>query len=207
MFDDAGAVLVDAILPRHGGQAFRLDRGLRLRILDVHGGHVPNLVCLGDGGVGAKLSMATTRLMTARWNLTPGMTLYSSHAQPMLTVIADTVGRHHLEGGYCTEPGNVARLGEAARGPNCYDTFVTALAPFAVGAEHVEPDMCIALFQRYTDAPDGRRTRAAASAPGGMIEFEADADLVVAVSDCPQLDAIGNGGGHASVRVCVTRSR
>ena len=205
--DDFGdVVLADEVIPRNGGHALQLERGLCLHIRDTHGGHVPNLICIEAGSVDARLSVATTRLMTARWNLTPGMTLYSSRARPMLTVVADTVGQHHLEGGYCTEPGNLARLGEAAGGPNCYDNFAAAFARFAVGPEQIQPDMCVALFLRYADAPDGRRTRTPASPPGGMIEFKAEADLLVAVSDCPHPADVASASGRASVRVVVTRS-
>lgn len=207
MVDHHGVVLADEVIPRSGGHALYLERGVRIRIRDTHGGHVPNLICMGAGSLETRLSMATTRLMTARWNLTLGMTLYSSQARPMLTVVADTVGKHHLEGGYCTEPGNITRLGGAGGGPNCYDTLAGAFAHFAIGSEQVQPDMCVALFLQYMDAPDGRRTRAPASLPGGMIEFKAEADLVVAVSDCPHPAEAANSDGRASLRVVVTRSR
>lgn len=206
--DAPGSVLLDTLIPLSGGLAFDLDRGQHLRIVDAEGGRVPNLICLGAHRVTEKASMATTRLMSGRWTLTPGMAIYSFHADPMLTVISDPVGRHHLEGGYCTGPGNDARLGAPARGPNCYDSLVSALAEHDIGAEHVQPDMCAMLFLRYTDEPDGRRTWAPASTPGAHIELRAEMELLVAVADCAQLGMAGaRGRGGTPLRILVTQPR
>ena len=60
--------------------------------------------------------------------LTTGSVLYSSEGRPMLTIVADTCGRHDTLGGACASESNTVRYALDKRPMHsCRDNFMHAL--------------------------------------------------------------------------------
>ena len=198
-------VLRDITIQARGHLALQVDRGQHLRVIDVEGQQPLDLIALDRVDPTEKLSMAMTRQITARWNLAVGMSMFSSLARPMLTVISETVGIHNLAGGCCNRFANVARFGPEANGPNCYDNFVAAAAELGLGPQHVQLDMVLNAFMKWTYRDDGRRIYdRTASKAGDHIEMRAEMDLLVAISNCPQERGNVTGpSGPTALRVVV----
>jgi uncharacterized protein YcgI (DUF1989 family) len=207
----AGRTIQDVVIAPRGHLGVKLQKGQNMRVIDVDGEQVPDIVAINPSDLHEKLSMAATKLVNAAWNLKVGTALYSNRGRAMMTVIADTVGIHHIGGGYCNLWSNLARFGEQGRGPNCHDNLVAALSDLGLApdyiAAHLNPDMCVCFWMKYAYLPDGRRVYdCTPTKAGDYTEVRADMDLLVAVSACPQDRNNVNGYNPTQLQVTITES-
>jgi uncharacterized protein YcgI (DUF1989 family) len=177
-------ILVDEVLPGKAYTAFTMRAGQMLRIEDVEGQQVADLVCFNLHDFTDRLNNENTMLLNHTWNPTKGHVLYSSNCHRMFTILEDTVGRNYPGGAMCSEELNFLRYG--VRGTqNCRDNLAAALAPWGI-PKHDLPG-AFAPFMNVRHHPDGRAEIAEpTSRPGDYIELRAEMDLLVAISVCPQ---------------------
>ena len=81
------------IAPRSGA-AFRLMAGQQLVITDPSGEQVADLLAFNAADIGEAISSGRTLDYASRIYLSTGDILYSNRSRPMLTIVADDVGRH-----------------------------------------------------------------------------------------------------------------
>jgi urea carboxylase-associated protein 1 len=124
---------------------------------------------------------------------------------PLLTVVADSVGRHDTVGGACSCESNTVRYGHHTKHQHaCVDNFLTALAPYGRGKRDLVSN--VNWFMNVPVEPDGALGIVdGLSAPGKYVELQADRDVLVAVSNCPQINNPCNGFDPTPVRVVVHR--
>ncbi len=172
------------VVPPRGGAAFLVARGQRFRITDLEGRQVSDLVVFSKDDSTERLSQGNTRKLNNTWLLTTGHRLYSTKCRPLLTIVADTVGRHDLQSSACSPYDYPIRFGVADH-PSCLAILSDVLEPHGV-PEHLIPDP-FNVFMNTEVAADGHiEVRAPLSKPGDYIEFEADMDCLVAMTACPQ---------------------
>lgn len=195
------AVVRDEILPVAGHAGVELREGQTLRIVDLEGKQVPDLVCFNLADPGERLSTNNSRLVQKRWLLTTGDALYSDEGRPMLRIAEDTVGIHHASAGCCNEPANYLRYG--VRGtPNCLDNLAAASAPLGLTKKQIPGAFCP--FMNVVQHPDGGyEIQEPTSRPGDHIDLTAEMDLFVAISNCPQDKNPCNGFNPTPLRLVV----
>lgn len=115
--------------------------------------------------------------------VTTGSVLYSNRSTPMLTITADTAGRHDLLVSPCSEE-MFERLYGVAGHPSCLSNLAEYLGPFGVPAGRIPTTLN--LFMVVTPDPvTGRITiEAPSSRPGDHVDLRAEVDLVVGVAAC-----------------------
>ena len=127
--------------------------------------------------------------------LTTGSVLYSNEDHPMLTLIADTCGRHDSLGGGCSAESNTVRYSlDKKFMHSCRDSFLLGLskAPIPMGIRDLVPN--INFFMNVPVTPDGGLEFAdGISAPGRYVEMTAQRDVFCLISNCPQLNNPCNG--------------
>ena len=96
-------ILLEEIISAREYTSFVLHRGEILRVIDLEGKQVADLVALSTADKGEKLSCVYSNLLNGTWKLTKGHTLYSNRARPMFSIIEDKVGLHYSGGGFCSE--------------------------------------------------------------------------------------------------------
>lgn len=194
-------VVFDRVIPAREYVGLELVRGQALRIVDVEGKQVADLVCFNLDSPSERLSTNNSRLIQKRWLLTSGHVLYSDEANPMLTIVADTVGVHHASAGCCNEFANFARYGEP-NSRNCLDNLTLAAAPLSVTSKDIPGAFCP--FMKVIQHPDGGyEIQEPDSRAGDYIELEAEMNLFVAISNCPQEKNPCNAFHPTSLRVIV----
>jgi len=178
------------VVPAAGGAGLRLERGQQLRVIDPEGGQSGDLVAYSVDGR-ERLSNGRTFDHGGKIYLSTGDVLWSDRSSPMLTIVADDVGRHDFLYGSCTL--EMYRLDHGVTGyhPNCADNLDAALR--GLGIEPGPPQTAFNLFM-VADVTEGGRLVIGPpiSRPGDAIIFRAEMDLVVALSACP---ASGCNGG------------
>ena len=116
--------------------------------------------------------------------LTTGHVLYSQNSRPLLTITADTCGRHDFLRTPCSPETFSIIYNTTEYHPSCYENLWRNLAPF--GMEPQEIPTSFNLFMNV--AVDGETGKIAVLPPlskaGEYIELRAERDIVVGLTAC-----------------------
>lgn len=168
---------------RHGA-AFEVNNGERLQIIDQTGKQTCVLVAFKRDDHGEWLSPSHTRQGLDSIMLQVGSTLASNRHNWLLRVEEDTVGRHDLLIPACDEGRYLGYYGLRFHA-NCRDNLASALEPHGIPADRL-PDP-VNIFMHVGILARGELAiREPLSEAQDFIVFRALADLIVAVSACPQ---------------------
>jgi urea carboxylase-associated protein 1 len=173
-----------------------IPRGARFRIVDVEGNQAADTVFYAartDGTIDPteRYSALDTIADQNTLYLGVGTRLMSNQGRPLLTIVADTCGRHDTVGGACSCESNSVRYPRSTLYMHsCRDSFLRALR------ESGQPELSkrdlppnINFFMNVPVAPEGKLTfEDGVSGPGKYVEMVADRDVVALISNCPQLN-------------------
>ena len=178
--------------PRPGGYAAkRLDRGARLRLIDLEGDACVSMLLFNAERPVERLNVADT--LKVQWNayLGGGRLILSDMGKVMMSVLEDSAGTHDAFCGASNAATNAARYGDGDNWgphPNARDRFVLATGKFGLGRKDIHP--CINWFKGVTILPDGATRLVSARRPGQSVTFRAEMDVIVMLANCPHvLDA------------------
>lgn len=170
------------------GCALALDRGQTLRVRSPTGEQVADVAAFGrdpsgQGDPDEWLSTGRTVDYGTSIYVTTGSVLYSNRSRPLLTITADTAGRHDLLITPCSEE-MFERLYGVADHPSCLSNLAAHLGPFGIPVERIPTTLN--LFMVVSPDPvTGRITIGVPSSrPGDHVDLRAEADLVVGVTAC-----------------------
>ena len=187
----AEAMLWDETIAPGGYAAKRLDRGARLRLVDLEGDACVSMLLFNAERPVERLNVADT--LKVQWNayLGDGRLILSDMGKVMMSVLEDTAGTHDAFCGASNAAANAARYGDGDNWgphPNARDRFVLATGKFGLGRKDIHP--CINWFKGVTVLPDGATRLVSASRPGQSVTFRAEMDVIVMLANCPHvLDA------------------
>lgn len=176
------------IAPR-GGTAFLLECGQELTVCDPQGQQVSDLLAFARDDRREALSSGRSLDYAATLFLTAGHILYSNRSRPMLTIVADDVGRHDFTLTPCSRDTFRIIYGDEDPPGGCFENFARALAPYGVA-----PDQIPVAFNCFMNvAVDGEsgamRVLPPISRAGDCIRFRAEMDLIVALTACSALQS------------------
>jgi hypothetical protein len=202
--DTASAVL-DRVVRAGDGWCAPLRAGQVLRIVDLEGNQaVDTLFYALDDPAERYDACATMRSQGALY-LGAGSRLLSDRGRALLTIVADTCGRHDTLGGACSCESNQVRYALDKRWMHsCRDTFLLELAKAGRGLTKRDLGHNINFFMNVPVTPTGELTFAdGISAAGRYVELRAEVDTLVLISNCPQLNNPCNGWNPTPVRLLV----
>jgi urea carboxylase-associated protein 1 len=183
--DSSMRVLREEEIAPAGHFATEVRKGQVLRIVDVEGQQVADLVTFNARNLAEKLSVMNTVNLNKQVFPRVGYVLYSDEANAMMTVIADTCGVHDMLAGACSRFTNERRYGVADT-KNCRDNLAAALQPWGIGWKDVPFNMNV--FMNCPIGSDGNWSiQVPKSKAGDYIDFRAEMDVVAAFSNCPQV--------------------
>lgn len=178
--------------------------GQHLRIVDLEGTQAVDTLFYNAHDPSERYSAADTVRAQRNLFLTTGSTLLSSSGNPLLQVVDDSCGRHDTVGGACSSESNTCRFGHHTRAMhNCRDNFLVGLARHGLGKRDLVPN--INFFMNVPVTPDGRLDIVdGISKPGDHVELVAAMDVLVVISNCPQLNNPCNGWNPTPVQIAVS---
>jgi hypothetical protein len=137
--------------------------------------------------------------------LTTGTRLMSSKGNALLTIVADTCGRHDTLGGACSAESNQVRYAlEKKYMHNCRDSFLLALARYGRGMSKRDLPSNINFFMNVPVTADGALAFAdGVSGPGRYVEMRAEMDVLALISNCPQLNNPCNAYNPTPIRLLI----
>lgn len=195
--------LLDVVVQPGAGWTGEIAAGSVLRILDTHGNQAVDTLFYDARDYANRYSAFDTVREQGAAYLTTGSVLLTQRCDPLLTVVADTCGRHDTVGGACARESNVVRYGEHTRHEHaCRTTFVRQVLAWGGGLSPVDLTHNINFFMNVPLTAEGGLTfEDGVSAPGKYVELRAERDVLVVISNCPQLNNPCNGYDPTAVRL------
>jgi urea carboxylase-associated protein 1 len=181
-------------------------KGQVLRILDLEGNQAVDTLFYNADDPEERYSAVDTIQRQAALYLTTGTQLISTEGNVLLTIVADTCGRHDTLGGACAQESNTVRYALEKRFMHaCRDNFVSAIQHDHVhGLSKRDITHNINFFMNVPVTPKGGLTfEDGISAPGKYVELRAEMDVVCLISNCPQLNNPCNAYNPTPVRLLV----
>ena len=168
------------------------------------GGISRGIVCCITHHPAERYSAARYDYGAAEYFLTTGSVLMSNEGNPMMTVTADTLGRHDTIGGACSCESNTLRYGFFTKHQHaCVENFVYELGQHNLGKRDMVSN--INWFMNVPVEEDGSLGIVdGISAPGKYLDLRAEMDTLVVISNCPQMNNPCNGFNPTPVRVIIT---
>ena len=202
---DPKLATVDVTLPAGQGWTHELAPGEIFRIVDLEGNQAVDTLFFNSRDVDERYSATETIRGQGNIYLSTGTRLMSSEGRPLLTIVADTCGRHDTLGGACSAESNQVRYAlDKKYMHNCRDSFLLALARYGHGMGKRDVPNNINFFMNVPVTATGELTFAdGISAPGRYVEMRAEMDVLVLISNCPQLNNPCNAYNPTPVRLLV----
>ncbi len=201
----ADAIHVE-ILPAGESWMHLLRRGQRLRIVDLEGNQAVDTLFYSAADPTERYSAVDTIRAQGNIYLTTGSRLMSSEGNVLLTITADTCGRHDTLGGACAAESNQVRYALDKRHMhNCRDSFLQALCDHDhYGMTKRDLTSNINFFMNVPVTPEGGLTfEDGISEPGKYVELRAEMDVIVLISNCPQLNNPCNAYNPTPVQLLI----
>jgi urea carboxylase-associated protein 1 len=199
---NATQAVEDFTLQPRGCMARELRKGQTLRVTDIEGQQVADLIAFALQDLSEKFWISNTIRLNGTIYLTRGHVLYSELSRPMLTITDDTCGIHDLLAGSCNVEIDKVRYGVDDH-KGCVENFVSALAPW--GIERRDIPMSLNLFMNCPVTTEGGwQIVEPSSAAGDHIDFRTEMDLLVCLSNCPQDLNPCNAGELTPLRVTIS---
>ena len=165
------------IIPAGAPWMGSLKRGQHFRIVDLEGSQSVDTLFYSSASLDERYSAQDTIRAQGNIYLGSGTRLLSNEANTMLTIVADTCGRHDALSDACSEESRTVRYGvENRHMHSCRDNFLLALAHWGakyhrdIGKRDLATNISF-----FVNAP----------AAGRYVEMRADMDLIVLLSNCP----------------------
>lgn len=182
-------------------------KGQIFRILDIEGNQAVDTLFYNSNNTEERYSATDTIARQKQIYLSTDSVLYSSDGNAMLTIVADTCGRHDTLGGACSAESNTTRYDLAKRPMHsCRDSFMHAINTCECASHLSKCDITgnINFFMNVPVTTDGKLSFAdGISGAGKYVEMRAEMDVTVLISNCPQLNNPCNGYNPTPVRLLV----
>lgn len=189
-------LVFEKVMPPKTGLAVVVEQGQHLRIIDLEGKQVVDMAVFNLHNLREKLSTSYSRTRYVprsageyipRDRLTEGDTLMSTICRPMMTIVKETAepkGVHDVHNRMC----NRFLYESHGVGPRdgCHEIISAAVAPYGLLPEDI-PDTMDLFMNYHHDCARGRWViEEPVTRPGDYIEFRAEMDCLVGLSNCPE---------------------
>ena len=195
----------DEVLPSGRGWSHVVRAGQYFRIVDLEGNQAVDTLFYSAADPSDRYSAVDTIREQGAIYLTTGTALLSTEGNVLLRIVADTCGRHDTLGGACAAESNQVRYAiDKKYMHSCRDNFLLELAKYGHGMTKRDLPSNINFFMNVPVTPDGGLSfEDGVSAPGRYVEMRAERDVLVLISNCPQLNNPCNAYNPTPVRLLV----
>lgn len=130
--------------------------------------------------------------------------LLSNEGRAMITIVGDSCGFHDTCAGACSCEANTVRFGHETRFMHaCRENFLVELANYGMGKRDLVSN--VNFFMNVPIRPNGELTvDDGVSAPGGFVELRAEMDVLVLISNCPQVNNPCNGFRPTPIQIVIS---
>ncbi|MGO9816793.1 MAG: urea amidolyase associated protein UAAP2 [Acidocella sp.] len=200
-------IISDTIIPARAPYSALLKTGQIMRIVDLKSQQAVDALFYNAQDTTERYSAQDTLAAQAanggRYDLTTGSMLLSNEGRAMLKIIADTCGFHDTCAGACSCESNTVRFGHETRFMHsCRENFITELGKYGMTKRDLVSN--VNFFMNVPIRPNGELTvDDGVSEPGGYVELQAEMDVLVFISNCPQVNNPCNGFTPTPIQITI----
>ena len=167
-----------------------LKKGQSFRIIDLKGNQAVDTTFYDLNDPSDHYGAVPTIVAQKNIYLTTGSILRTESGKPILKITADKTGRHDTLGGACSRQSNTVRYAREKEYMHaCRDSFMLQLADCEYDIKKRDLAPNINFFMNVPITEDGYyKFDDGVSAPGKYVEMEAVEDVMILISNCPQLN-------------------
>jgi uncharacterized protein len=199
-----GRVLRDDVIPARAPWSAVVRKGDVLTIVDVGANQSGDCLLYNARDTSERYSVPDTIAWGGNVYVRAGTVLRSNEGNPLATVIANEIDRQDTIGGACGKESNTLRYGHhTASEHGCRENFLAEASKYGMGARDVVSNLN--WFMNVPIEADGTLGIVdGISAPGKRVAFRAEMDILVLVSNCPQMNNPCNDFNPTPLRMIVT---
>jgi hypothetical protein len=182
-----------------------ITQGQYVRIVDLEGNQAVDTIFYNAHDYADRYSAQDTIREQGNVYLTTGTSLVSTSGNVLLTITADTCGRHDTLGGACATESNMVRY-DLCKGHMhaCRNSFLKGIQQWNRGMDKRDITSNINFFMNVPVTPDGNHTfEDGVSDAGKYVELRAEMDVLMVISNCPQLNNPCNGYNPTPVQILI----
>jgi uncharacterized protein len=191
------------LIPAEAPWSGLVKKGQVIRIIDSEGQQAVDTLFYRADNYAERYSAQDTLRVQGSAYVGVGTKIVSNEGNVMLTVTADSCGRHDTMAGACSCESNIVRFGHETRYLHaCRDNFLLEVSRYGMGKRDIVPN--INFFMNVPIAPSGVMTIVdGLSRPGDHVELVAEMDVLCVISNCPQVNNPCNGFNPTPIQVLV----
>jgi uncharacterized protein len=199
-----GAILLDEVVAARAPWSAVVSLGDILTIVDVGGNQSGDCLLYNAHDTDERYSVPDTIAWSGNVYVRTGTVLRSNEGNPLATVVANEIDRQDTIGGACGKESNTLRYGHhTAAEHGCRENFLAEAAKYGMGARDIVSNLN--WFMNVPIEADGTLGIVdGISGPGKRVAFRAEMDILVLVSNCPQMNNPCNNFNPTPLRMIVT---
>src|SRR6187399_1164107 len=199
----AGAVVHDEVVPARAPWLHHVAAGQTLRIVDLEGNQAVDFLLYAAADDAERYSAQDTVSAQGNLFLRTGTVLRSNEGRAMMTIVGTSVEYHDTIGGACSCESNTLRYGHHTKAQHaCVENFLEANLTEGRGKRDIVEN--INFFMNVPVEEDGALGIVdGISAAGLSVDLHAEMDVIVVVSNCPQINNPCNAFNPPPVRMIV----
>lgn len=183
-------------IPPKSGAALELKKGQILKVIDIEGKQVSDILFLNKTDIKEKVSSGKTLDFEESILLTKGNYLWSNRSNKMVKIIEDTNGRNDFLLAPCDRKTFKHFYGIEEYHPSCFENLYKNLEPYGIQKDDIPTAFNI--FMNVVFNKSGKiKVESPTSQSGDYVCFEAQMDLIVALTACSAKDS--NGGSFKPI--------
>jgi uncharacterized protein len=199
----AGRVVSDDRVAPTGPWSKVVDAGQILTIVDVGGNQSADCLMYNAHDTDERYSVPDTLAWQGNAYVRTSTVLRSNEGRPLMTVVGNEIDRQDTIGGACSKESNTLRYGHHVMYHHgCRENFLSEAARHGLGARDLVSNLN--WFMNVPVEADGALGIVdGLSAPGKRVALRAEMDVLVLVSNCPQMNNPCNDFNPTPLRMIV----
>ena len=178
-----------------------IKKGELLTLVDMAGQQAVDFLCYDASDPSDRYSSMNTIKMQGNAYVGKGTVLYSDSGTPLLKVEEDSLGRHDTIYGCCSNRNNFLRYGVKTT-ESCYSNFLRELDKHGLDRTSIVGN--VNFFMQVPVLDDGSAGIVSdISSPGSFVDLRAEIDVLVVLSNCPQMHNPCNAYNPTPIEVIV----
>ena len=200
-----GAVTTDERVAPNASWSGVVAAGQVLTIVDVGGNQSADCLIYNAYDPDERYSVPDTLAWQGNAYVRTGTVLRSNEGRPLMTVVANEIDRQDTIGGACGKESNTLRYGHHVMFHHgCRENFLSEGAKHGLGVRDLVSNLN--WFMNVPVEPDGALGIVdGMSGPGKRVAVRAEMDVLVVVSNCPQMNNPCNDFNPTPLRMIVVQ--
>jgi uncharacterized protein len=195
--------IYDEVIPARQPWSKVIKQGQILRIIDLQGNQAVDTLFYRADDPSERYSAPDTIVNQGNIFITTGTKIMSNEGNVMMTVIADECGRHDTVGGACSMESNSVRYGLHKKHLHaCVENYLLELSKYEMNKRDLVSN--INFYMNVPVSADGTLEIVdGISEAGKIVELQAQMDVMVLISNCPQVNNPCNAYNPTPIRLMV----